>query len=212
MALSTQTNYVSVILQLQKKQLNYQVLENWLSVNANLWAYATHDKDLDDDGTPKGTHVHIKFILNTDKRPRLSTTLNELCRELDFPKDAFTIDHMESVAKSIQYLIHKNDLDKYQYDEDAIHTNLNQKELNTYLYAENDEITTDSLIDVCCKNYRSKIAILKSIGLRYYSKYRGVIADICDEYYHMAVYKEGCERSTIAHSSHSPQMVEEGRD
>lgn len=205
MALSTQTNYVSVIIQLQKQQFDYQHLKNWLSANANLWAYIVHDKDKHEDNTDKGLHLHLKFILNNNKGPRLSTTLNELSKLLSIDKTAFTIEKMESVAGSLQYLIHKNDPEKHQYDVSEIVSNLSESELNTYLYAETEDITTDTLIDICTLNWRSKITILKTIGLRYYSRYRGVIADICNEVEMSQYDKKNCSRSTIASNSHEEQ-------
>lgn len=209
MALSTQTNYVSVIIQLQKQQCDYQALKNWLSTNANLWAYIVHDKDKHEDNTSKGVHLHAKFILNNNKGPRLSTTLNEMSKALSIDKTAFTIEKMESVSGSIQYLIHKNEPEKYQYDVSDIITNLSESELNTYLYAETEEINTDTLIDICTMNWRSKIAILKTIGLRYYSRYRGVIADICNEVEMQQYERKNCSRSTIASNSHEEQSDRE---
>lgn len=181
-SLTTQTNYVSAVIQLQKQQLNYQTLENYLNNSCSLWAYIVHDKDTHDDGTSKGLHIHIKMILSTESRPRLSTTLNTLTTQLNIDKTAVTIEKMESVAGSIQYLIHMNDANKYQYDVKEIKTNLSESQLNTYLYAfkDDDELDTQSLVDICSKQ-RSKINILLTMGLRNYTKYRGVISDIVFE-------------------------------
>lgn len=180
MALSTHTKYVSLVIQQQKQQLDYGKLTEWLNTNCSMWAYITHNKDKYDDGTDKGLHIHVKCVLN-ESNVRLSTTLNSVSQYLYIEKDAFTIEKMESIEGSLQYLIHKNDKKKAQYDIDEIKTNMTQSELCSYIYADSTTINTESLIAVCSQNYHSKIAILRAIGLRYYTQYRGVISDIVNE-------------------------------
>lgn len=189
MALSTQTKYVSLVIQQQKQQLDYGLLQSWLDANCSLWAYITHDKDKHDDGCDKGLHTHVKCILN-EKDIRLSTTLNNISQFLKIEKDAFTIEKMESIEGSLQYLIHKNNKEKAQYDIDDIKTNMTHSELSCYIYADTTTINTESLIAVCSQNYHSKIAILRAIGLRYYTQYRGVISDIVNELENIAIHSK----------------------
>ena len=76
-------------------------------------AIIKHDKDINEDGSPKLVHWHciIEF---------------ENARTFQSMKNVFEGAHVEipnNYDATIQYLIHKNDLNKYQYSESEIETN-----------------------------------------------------------------------------------------
>lgn len=81
-----------------------------------------HDKDIKEDGENKKPHHHIVFMCKNQIRV---PTFNEICKEigaLEFhsPKDNIVSDPQ----KAIEYHWHKNNPEKYQYNEnDEIYIN-----------------------------------------------------------------------------------------
>lgn len=81
------------------------------------YAYILHDKDCDENGEIKKPHWHVVITVgnnacwNTSIASELGITPNyiEKCGRLD---------------RALEYLIHYNDSDKYQYDVDEVQGNL----------------------------------------------------------------------------------------
>lgn len=83
------------------------------------YAFATHDKDRNDDGTLKEVHTHIvlwlfdgrtvddirRWFRYTDSDGQAVNTLGQFCLD---------------VTSAFEYLTHKNAPDKYQYDDDIV--------------------------------------------------------------------------------------------
>lgn len=78
------------------------------------YAYILHDKDKNDDGTFKKEHYHLLLFFRNARWG--SSILKEI--NIDNPN---LIEFRENKAEAVQYLIHSNNLDKYQYNiEDII--------------------------------------------------------------------------------------------
>lgn len=80
-------------------------------------AFIEHDKDVNDDGTPKERHVHIILCLHNN------TTINAIKNWFNggyVDDNGNVINTLVQSCSCIQaqydYLIHKRDLNKYQYD------------------------------------------------------------------------------------------------
>lgn len=106
-----------------RSYLTEEQLQNILEKNRSIiyrWAYALHDKDVEND-KPKvsHTHIYIEFI-NTYKISKPRNMFKGLID--DKGKEINT--HVEFVDKTtahcIQYLIHKGYADKFQYSPDII--------------------------------------------------------------------------------------------
>ena len=84
------------------------------------FAYCYHDKDINDDGTPKEPHTHfilwlynqrtVKSIKNwfsgyKDEKGQPINTLVQVCHD---------------IRSATEYLWHANDPDKYQYSKDSV--------------------------------------------------------------------------------------------
>lgn len=95
------------------------------------FAYITHDKDLDIDGNHKKTHVHW---VGRSKNPR---TLSGISGFLGIPENEIEV--LRSWRKSCQYLIHMNDLDKYQYDVLSVHSNFDYPSYICDKYSESEQ-------------------------------------------------------------------------
>lgn len=66
-----------------------------------------HDKDINDDGTPKKPHYHI--VLKFANARSLSVVANELRIDTNY------LEPCHSFKNSAKYLLHKGEPDKYQY-------------------------------------------------------------------------------------------------
>lgn len=82
------------------------------------YAYILHDKDKNDDGTLKKPHYHLLLFFKNARWG--SSILNDI--DIDNPN---LIEFRENKASAIQYLVHSNNLDKFQYDYTDIITDIN---------------------------------------------------------------------------------------
>lgn len=83
------------------------------------YAYCLHDSDINEDGTEKKDHFHIVFNFK-DARTR-SAIAKEFGIEKRHIEPCLTLDG------SLAYLLHLNDLDKYQYDLEDVQGSLKKR-------------------------------------------------------------------------------------
>lgn len=184
-SLTTRTYKINAIISLKDKSLfNIKQailveLKEWCNINCDNYAFILHHKDTLDNGELKTPHIHLVCNL-LDKRLRLSTTLNNLANTLKVPNLAISIDKYQSFEGSIQYLVHKNNDDKYQYSIKDIISNINDSELDVYLNSVNDNISLETLIAIVKRSQRIT-DVMRDIGLGNYRVYRNVIWDIWSE-------------------------------
>lgn len=98
-----------------------------------------HDKDLNPDNTPKKAHWHCILCW---ENPTTFNNVKELCDELNCPIPQ----PLDSVRGYYRYLTHKDNPEKYQYD-DSLITTINGFDISNFSELTNTEV----------------IAILKSI-------------------------------------------------
>ena len=87
------------------------------------YAFIVHDKDKDEDGATVARHYHIVIWFNIGTKNIRFKMLKEA-----FPHGS--IKPCGSVNASVQYLVHKNDTSKYQYNKEDIITNVSQDDLD----------------------------------------------------------------------------------
>lgn len=76
--------------------------------NLKTYAFIVHDKDTKEDGTPKKKHFHC--VLTFSETTTSSTVANAIGIEEQY------VNKIKTTTKSAElYLIHKNNLEKYQY-------------------------------------------------------------------------------------------------
>lgn len=181
-ALNTKTNQFNIIISL-KEHNNIELILNKLDsfVNNYLcnYAYILHDNDYNKEGERKTPHIHL-LMYNTIRK-RLSTIINEISDFLGISPFAISIDKIVSLEGSIQYLIHKNDIEKWQYDVKEIKTNIDKKEFDLLLNSENGALTFDRLFQII-RHSKNKTEVIEKIGLSYYRIYRPIISDIWNDY------------------------------
>lgn len=99
---------------------NEPTIEQLLMCGVQEYALIKHDNDINDNGEIKKTHYHIFFKTRTRKTKRAIAkvfNINENQVEL-------LIQFASNEVSCIRYLIHADDLDKYQYDIKNIKSNI----------------------------------------------------------------------------------------
>ena len=119
--------------------INERLIGNYLKneMRVNFYAFIKHDKDVDELGNNERVHFHIIIGLNTSYSK--NTIICGFANGLSCNKDIISCRRIKSFCKSVQYLLHRNDKDKYQYDYLDIWTN-DVNELNLSLYRNTSSI------------------------------------------------------------------------
>ncbi len=91
-----------------------------------------HDKDKNADNTPKKAHYHIILCY---EGPTTFKNVNFLCESLNCPIPQ----PLEQLRGYYRYLVHKDNPEKYQYDETLI-TSINGFDVSNYLDLTNNQI------------------------------------------------------------------------
>lgn len=145
------------------------------------YGYILHDKDLKDDGELKTPHVHLVASYPQGKRnTRWSTWVNKLADYLGLDVRSISLDSCVSFDSSLQYLIHKNDIDKFQYPLEEVKSSYDLQELNTIMQREVKSFTIDyaiRIIDEC----ETLTEAIKVFGLKIYYQYRNIIKDLWND-------------------------------
>lgn len=134
MSLSTKTKKINVVISLKEAEQPSAFLSRLqahMQVEAEQYAMILHDRDMKDDGTFKTPHIHLVADMKSAKR--LSTFLGEIATLLDLNPLAVSIEKYVSFEAALQYLIHKNDTDKYQYSEERIIHNIEKDNFRLYM-------------------------------------------------------------------------------
>lgn len=91
------------------------------------WCYILHDKDLNDDGTPKKAHYHVYGKLDTSRTPQ--SVANALGVGVS------SLRAVSSWRGAVRYTLHLDDPAKYQYSSDDVVANF---ELTKFLIVDDD--------------------------------------------------------------------------
>lgn len=137
------------------------------------YAYIEHNKDIDENGVPKLRHYHV--VLNYKNDRTFQTVQNK-----------FKGAHIEKVlilSKSIQYLTHKNDKDKHQYNYENIITNDFENIKALYLDKDypilNEQVITEDISNAYEQGLELSIVYFYlKYGNRQTQQYRQMIIDL----------------------------------
>lgn len=180
--LTVRTKYVNMVIRWHSYPVDFEErIANYIQSNCSMYCYVCHNGDINSYGEVEEKHYH--FVLDFITAKRLSTFLNEIADLFMLPNtNGIQIEKAVSKVKSIQYLIHKNDLAKTQHKPEEIITNLPFNELTTILDSEDDGAITYDYIMKCIRENPNKLYLIHCIGLYAYKTYRNVILDMLDEY------------------------------
>lgn len=120
------------------------------------YAYMTHNLDVESSGLLKKEHIHVVG------RCINATTIDSIAEKLEVPKNF--VQNCHNFRSAIRYLVHADDLSKYQYDIGDVVANFDfkrylkdreavskSKVIYQYL-SENKGITLDMLVSYCIAN------------------------------------------------------------
>lgn len=154
---------------------NFAALDKFLATSAEKYAYALHDSDINSEGTLKLRHMHIVF--EAKKKTRISTLINSLADVFGVSTLAVSVDRLSSFEGATQYLIHKNNPDKFQYSSDIIHTNLEKNELELVMDSNTTPLSVGEVAKIC-RGSCDLLEVIDTLGLGTYQHYRAAILDI----------------------------------
>lgn len=87
------------------------------------FAYILHDaRDLDENGKEEGEHIHL--LLNSPTAQSSDNWIKFFADNLGLKTDAVSVQTYTSERKCIRYLLHLDDPQKHQYNEEEVHTNM----------------------------------------------------------------------------------------
>lgn len=176
--LTCQSRKVCLVIR-KNKEIKLDTLKAYCDTYFKIYAFIQHDKDHDENGGLVGVHYHIVGDYKTSK-VAFSTRLNEICQFFRFDSaSGIEIDNYTSLEGCIQYLTHKNQKEKYQYDKCNIITNIPSVDFDIFYNAStsSDFVTFDMLYTICLRS-NNIIEVIRDVGIANYRLYRNVIWDI----------------------------------
>ena len=125
-----------------------------------------HDRDTLEDGTSKTLHFHL--VVKNSAKKGFKTQL-QAYEEVFGDYYIMQIEHINSLKSMVRYLIHYDDSEKYQYQEEEIISN--DKNLHRF-FVEIEEALNE------CKTVRE---LMDTAGVELASRYRMIFRDIKEE-------------------------------
>lgn len=116
------------------ENIDINILIDTLNNSTDILEYygIIHDSDFKDTGEIKKPHIHLYVGFEDYGRYTI-----EKCREFFKPLTS-RVNSVKSIKLAIQYLVHLNDRNKYQYDINDIFTNNKDKMLKQFQEKEKD--------------------------------------------------------------------------
>lgn len=153
-------------------------LSSMLNVLYSFYACILHDSDINaDTGELKTEHFHI--VLERQSLARYTTIINELSKWTGFPSNCISVDYCQLLNKSIRYLTHIDDEDKYQYSDLDVRTN-RQEYVDNALKHLIDFIDFDYIASIVYQ-YEELPLIIKHLGIDIYNKYWRVVNSLLEK-------------------------------
>lgn len=138
-----------------------------------LFAYIFHDKDVDKDGVLKRRHLHL--VLECPTRRRVSYYIKHLALMFGVERSQVQVEVSNNFDWDIQYLVHKNNADKHQYDERDIVSNIPLSELQERLLTVvHKEVTAKIIFDIV-KSCKTRTMVIFALGLGNSNIYKAII-------------------------------------
>ena len=176
-------NIFTCIINADKKSTNpaeeLELLQNTLTEIQSFVATIIHDKDLTDNGEPKTIHMHA--YIETNEKHTKKQFIDILSELLKIDKQKISVDGTKSNVLMLQYLTHKNQPQKAQYQVDQIITNNKElliERMNTK-YKTKEQKQNDLLNDI--KTCTSIIELTEKQGVETANKVRNLFNQVKQE-------------------------------
>lgn len=123
------------------------------------------------------SNPHIHYGMNLCQKTRITAFCNKIAHFCNVNTLAISIDKLVYLNGLLNYFIHDDEVDKFQYQIDDIITNQSKDVLYSYFEKIEDTNRIDYYINLCLES-KNKINIMRVIGLKEYHKYRYEINEI----------------------------------
>lgn len=157
-----------------KADLKRWLLENETAVT--YWSLVEHDKDHNEQGELIRAHYHMVLVLRTPKASK--TVVNDIAKFLLINKNCISCKVVTSFVKCVQYLIHYNDKDKYQYKVEDIETSDRNDLLTTILESTSQYEFDFNYLFKLVRESNSLEVVYRTLGVKLVRTYRSVIIDL----------------------------------
>lgn len=143
------------------------------------YSFIKHDSDVNEEGAKERVHYHVIIVLNSGYAK--STIISAFANGLTCNIACVSVRKIKSFVKAVQYLLHKNNKDKFQYEYLDIWTN-DVNELNLCLYENSSSYELDiNYLYELCKCADCIADIYKALGIKKSRTYRSLIMDMYKE-------------------------------
>lgn len=179
--LTTQTSHLFIVIR-KNVEIDINLIESYCKEYFKEWSFIEHKGDIEPiTALVEGTHYHIVGNAKKVKTP-LSTHLNDLIRFFKFDSaNGIQIDKYDNYISAIQYLIHKNDLQKTQHNFNEIHSSIDINDLKLIVTSESEQTISFEYVYKICITSNNIVDVIRSLGIKTYSRYRYTIKDIFEE-------------------------------
>lgn len=143
------------------------------------YACILHDCDIDDE-TGEQVIEHFHIVIRRQKMARFSTVLNELSKWTGYPTNCISVEYCQCFNKSIRYLTHMDNPEKYPYSDMDLRTN-HQTMVNNANEHLVEFVDYEYLAGACYKYNGELTEIIKSVGIVTYNQYWRVIHAIIND-------------------------------
>lgn len=148
------------------------------------WLYILHDKDIQDDGSPKTPHYHI-YLHFTGSRE-----FEFIAKWFGLPIQFVSKIKSKRFADAIEYAIHANAPDKHQYDPSEMHSNFDAvKMIESNQQRKAKKQSLASIVAAIDANEINPFNITDKVSMEFYMENRTKI-NHCFEYRAMRLQKE----------------------
>jgi len=162
---------------LPKEKMLADIAEHTNAGHIAEWAYILHDKDTNEDGTLKEPHWHIEMRLTRGRR------LSDIASWFGLPVKYIQTSKSGKFEPMLQYLIHENAPEKYQYKEEEVTANFDylermkiiRKELAKKEVQKAKENRINEILEMIRNGTIRDYNINDFVSIREYDKYKGHI-------------------------------------
>lgn len=177
-SLETMTKQVFAVINYPHNEtIDINTFRDNLTLNGLQFALIPHIDEPAEDGAIKTAHIHV--FAESAKRHRLSWYINRFddCSGLEVSiVDCISVFVANDKPGCIQYLIHKNNPEKKQYNAHEIVSNING--LEDYLNCEIESALDIFRLAEIVSDSDTILDVMYAVGLGRYAMYRNVINDM----------------------------------
>lgn len=181
---NTKSKAFGLVIDPQKESANpyyelAQIQDTLLSHREFFVATIIHDKDLDENNYPKTTHLHAFVEMNSTYTKK--QLLENFSRLLSIDPIRISVKQDNNGYLLVQYLTHKNNQEKHQYEFSSIKTNNDQLLAVKYNQTYTSPEERKERLEMDLKEATSLLEFINLQGLETANKYRATFNQVKQE-------------------------------